>query len=121
MSDQILLTESFSRLQRYASHHDFASLWIRYSEDRHFTNRGKLVNNVFDLAGVDIFAASDNHVLQAVQYVEMPVRILIADVSSTKHPVSKRACRFFRIIPVTSHYISAPSHQFTMRQIADLI
>ena len=113
MSDQIIRAESFSRLQHYASHHEFAPLWIRYSEDRRFTNRRMLVNNCFDLTRVDIFAARDNHVLQAVQDVEIPVCILIADVSRTKQPVSERKCSFFRIIPITAHDIRAPSHQFT--------
>src|SRR5262245_1481671 len=114
MRDQLILAERFSRLQRYASHHEFAPLRIRYSEDRHFTNRGKLVNNRFDLTGVDIFSARNNHVLQTVQYVEIPVRILIADVSSTKHPILECARRFFRIIPVTARDIRATSHQFTL-------
>src|SRR5262245_10070572 len=120
MRDQLILAERFSRLQRYASHHDFAPLLIGYSEDRHFTNRGKLVNNRFDLTGVDVFSARNDHVLQAVQDVEIPVRILIADVTGTKHPILdilailECSCRFFRLIPVTARDISAPGHQFTM-------
>src|SRR5215471_8499738 len=114
MRDQLVLAERLSRLQRYASHHEFAPLRIRYSEDRHFTNRGKLVNNRFDLTGVDIFSARNNHVLQAVQDVEIPVRILIADVSGTKQAIFKRSCRFFWIIPVTARDILAPGHQFAL-------
>src|SRR5215510_1773270 len=114
MRDQLILAERFSRLQRYASHHEFAPLLIGYSEDRHFTNRGKLVNNRFDLTGVDVFSALNDHVLQAVQDVEIPVRILIADVTGTKHPILERSCRFFRLIPVTARDIRAPGRQFTM-------
>src|SRR5262245_29183674 len=114
MRDQLVLAERFSRLQRYASHHEFAPLRIRYSEDRNFTNRGKLVNNRFDLTGVDIFSACNNHVLQAVQYVEISVRILISDVSSAKQPILECACRFFWIIPVTARDICAPGHQLTL-------
>jgi hypothetical protein len=57
VTDQIIRGESLSRLQHYASHHEFAPLWIGYSEDRRFTNRRLLVNNGFDFTGVDIFAA----------------------------------------------------------------
>src|SRR2546430_8514930 len=46
-----------------------------------------------DLTRVDIFAARDNHILQAVLDVEIPVCILIADVSCTKEPISERKCR----------------------------
>src|SRR5262252_1940721 len=121
MRDQLILAERFSRLQRYASHHEFAPLRIRYSEDRHFTNRGKLVNNCFDLTRVDVFSARNNHVLQAVQYVEIPVRILIADISSAKQPILECACRFFRIIPVTACDIRAPGHQFTLTPDSDFL
>src|SRR5712692_10202710 len=99
MSDQLILAESFSRLQHHASHHEFAPLWIGYSEDRRFTNRRMLVNHCFDLTGVNIFAARDDHVLHAVQDVEIPVCVLIADVSSAKEAVSERKGSFFRIIP----------------------
>src|SRR5262245_35118051 len=107
MRDQLILAESLSRLQRYTSHHKFDPLRIKYSEDRHFTNRGEFVNNCFDLTGVDIFSACNNHVLQAVQDEEIPVCILIADVSGTEQPVLECACRFFRIIPVTLRDILA--------------
>jgi hypothetical protein len=53
MSDQIIRAQSFPRLQHYASHHEFAPLGIRYSEDRRFTNRRMLVNNRFDRAPGD--------------------------------------------------------------------
>src|SRR5262249_54106469 len=105
MSDQIFHAESFSRLQHYASHHELAPLWIRYSEDRGLPNRRMLANNRFDLPGVNIFAARDDHVFQAVEDVEIPVGILTADVPRTKQPVSKRACSLFLIIPVAAHDI----------------
>src|SRR6266702_3177942 len=113
MSDQIIHAEGLSRLQDYVSHHEFAPLWIRYSEDHCFTNRRMLVNNCFDLTGVNILAARDNHILQAVQDVEVPVCILIADVSCSKHPVSERKRSCFRIIPITAHDIRAPGDKFT--------
>src|SRR5437667_9946399 len=113
MSDQVIRAENFTWLQHYASNYEFAPLGIRYSEDRRFTNRRMLVNHGFDLTGVDIFTARDNHVLHAVQDVEIPVCILITDVSRTKQPVSERTCSFVRITPITAHDIRAPSHQFT--------
>jgi hypothetical protein len=48
------------------SHYRFAPLRIGYSEDRHLANRWMLINDRLDLTGVDIFAARDNHVLQAM-------------------------------------------------------
>ena len=50
--------------------------------------------NRLDLAGVDVLAARDDHVLQAVQDVEITVRILTADVSRTKEAVPERKSSF---------------------------
>src|SRR5205823_7467982 len=81
VSHQIIRTEDLSRLQHYTGHHKLTPLGVWYSEDRGFANRGMLVKNRLDLAGVDVLAACDDHLLQAVQNVEVTVRILTADVS----------------------------------------
>jgi hypothetical protein len=44
-------------------------LRIRYPEDRRLMNRRMLGYNRFDLTGIDVFTARDNHVLQAVQVI----------------------------------------------------
>src|SRR5713101_4534085 len=112
MAGQIVRLENHSRLQHDASHHEFAPLRVRNSEDRHFTNCGMFVDDRFDLAGINIFATCDNHVFQAVKDVEIAVRILIADVSSAKHSVSKCESRVFWIVPVAPHDVGAPCDQF---------
>ena len=91
MNDQIILAESFSRLQYYASHYQLAPLRIGYSKHRRFTNRRMLVNHRLDLTGVDIFAARDDHVLGPIQDIEISVCIAITDISRAKHAVSERA------------------------------
>src|SRR5207302_3730423 len=112
MAGQVVRAQNHSGLQHDASHHEFTPLGIRYSEDRHFANRGKFVDDRFDLAGVNIFATCDDHVFQAVKDVEIAVRILIADVSRAKHSVSKRESGVLRIVPVAPHDIGAPCDQF---------
>src|SRR5882672_10368976 len=87
VSHQIIRAEDFSRLQHDTGHHKLTPLGVRYSEDRGFANRGMLVKHRLDLAGVDVLAARDDHVLQAVQDVEITVRILTGDVSRTKEAV----------------------------------
>src|SRR5207253_2181020 len=49
--------EDLSRLQHDTGHHNLTPLGVRYSEDRGFANRGMLVKNRLDLAGVDVLAA----------------------------------------------------------------
>src|SRR6266699_790328 len=71
-----------------------------------------LVDDGFDFTGIDIFAACDDHVFQAVADVEIAVGILIADVSGAEHSVSKCKSRVLRIVPVAPHDVGAPCDQF---------
>src|SRR5580700_8702338 len=112
VSHQIIRAEDLSRLQHDTGHHKLTPLGVRYSEDRGFANRGILVKNRLDFAAVDVLAARDNHVLQAVQDIEITVRILTAGVSCTKEAVPERKSGFLRILPIAMHDIRAPSHQF---------
>src|ERR1700731_3107335 len=114
MAGQVVRTQRHSGLQYDTSHHEFTPLLIRYSEDRRFANRGMFVDDRFDLAGINIFATCDDHVFQAVEDVEIAVRILIADVSRAKHSVSKRESRVLRIVPVAPHNVGASCDQFPM-------
>src|SRR5947209_20060136 len=78
VSHQIIRAVDLSRLQHDTGHHKLTPLGVRYSEDSGFANRGMLVKNRLDLAGADILAARDNHVLHALQAVELTFGILPA-------------------------------------------
>src|SRR6266576_3714718 len=99
VSHQIIRVEDLSRLQDDTGHHKLTPLGVRHSEDGGFANRGMLVKDRLDLAGVDVLAARDDHVLQAVQDVEITVRVLTADISRTKEAVPERKRGFHRILP----------------------
>jgi hypothetical protein len=79
-------------------------------------------NNCSNLTGVDIFAAGDNHVLQAVQNVAIASGILIANVTSAKHPVVKRKLNIFWIAPVTPHDVRTrlPGINWLSRRVDNL-
>src|SRR5260370_19359861 len=112
VSHQIIRAVDLSRLQHDTGHHKLTPLGVRYSEDRGFANCEMLVKNRLDLAGVDVLAARADHVLQAIQDVEITVRILTADASRTKEAVPERKSGFLRILPIAMRDICAPSHQF---------
>src|SRR5690242_21848516 len=59
VSHQIIRAEDLARLQHDTGNHKLTPLGVRYSEDRGFANRGMLVKNRLDLAGVDVLAARD--------------------------------------------------------------
>src|SRR6202043_263759 len=79
------------------------------------------VNNRLDLAGVNIFAASDDHVLQSIQNVEISRGILIADIACAEQAVSECWCSFFWTVPITAHDIRPPRNQFAVTPGFDLL
>src|SRR5208283_5108515 len=113
MRDKFVYGERDSGLRHNARHYQFTPLWIRYSEDCSFANRWMRINDSFDLAGVNILTPGDNHVFHAVQNVEKPFGILIANVAAADRSISKYNRSLFRIIPVSPHDIRTPGYQFT--------
>src|SRR5437773_11395523 len=69
------------------------------------------VNDGFDFAGINVFSAGDDHVLQAIKNVEVSVCVLIANVARSEEAVSEGAFSFFRLVPITAHDIRAASDQ----------
>src|ERR1700748_3437831 len=111
MSDQIIGAERSSGLAHHARRHELAPLRVGYSEDCRFQNRRMLVNDGLDLAGIDILSTRDDHVLRAVEDVEIAVRVAAADVARSKHSVLERELGLLRIVPVSGHDVGAARHQ----------
>src|SRR5207302_3946986 len=109
--DQLISSKSFPRLENHAGLYDLTPLWIRYSENRHFTNCRMRVNDGFDFAGVNVLPAGDDHVLQTIENVEVSVGVLITNVARSEEAVSEREFSFFRLVPITAHDIRAASDQ----------
>src|SRR6201986_2234593 len=84
----------------YICHHKFTPLRIGYTEYSHFANGGRAVDHTLHLSRINVFPAGDDHVLEAVQDVEVTRIILLADIARTKESVAKRFCRFLSIIPI---------------------
>src|SRR6266480_4270262 len=108
MCNQLVGSESLSRLQHYAGGHKFTPHGIGDSKDRRFLYRRKLVDDCFDLAAVNLFTPGDDQVLDAVQDVEISVYVLIAHVARAKHSISKHRIGVLWIIPIPPHDIGAP-------------
>src|SRR5258708_8595617 len=83
-----------------------------YGETRGGRRGGVCVGGGGEPAGIDVLAARNDHVLHAVQDVQIPFRILIADVARSKQPVAERAQRLFAIVPVTAHDVGAARDHF---------
>src|SRR5262249_42901676 len=112
--------KSVSRLADNAGCNNLAPLWIGNAEDCRFEHRRMLINDGFDLAGIDVFATRDDHVLRAIKNVEITVSVAIADVSRTEHSISEDAPRTLGIVPVTAHDIGTTHHEFPVLPCFDL-
>src|SRR6266487_368717 len=108
---QLLCTECFSGLEDNNGFHDFAPLWIRYSENRHFAHRWMRVNQGLDFAGVNVLPAGDDHVLQTIENVVVSVCVLIADIAGAKEAVPECTLCLARVVPIATHDIRAPRDQ----------
>src|SRR5712691_4494074 len=69
------------------------------------------VNDGFDFAGINVFSAGDDHILQAVPNVEVSVCVLIPNVACSEEAVPECEFSFFRLVPITAHDIRAASDQ----------
>src|SRR5207253_4104915 len=119
--DQLISSQCFSRLENNAGFHDFAPLWIRYSENRHFAHRWMRVNHGLDFAGVNVLPAGDDHVFQAIQDEEVPVCVLIADIAGAKEAVPECTLCLVRVFPIATHDIRAASDQLACLPGFDLL
>src|SRR5437588_11261610 len=69
------------------------------------------VNHSLDFAGVNVLPAGDDHVLQAIENVEVSVGVLIPNVARSEEAVSESEFSFFRLVPITAHDIRAAGDQ----------
>src|SRR5207247_7584640 len=84
---------------------------IRYSKDCYFAHRWVSVNHGLDFAGVNVLPAGDDHVLQAIENVEVSVSVPIPNVARSEEAVPEREFSFFRLVPITAHDIRASCDQ----------
>ena len=63
-----------------------------------------LVERVLDLARVDAVAAAQDHVLDAVDEVQIAVGVEVADVAGAEPAVGERLARRLGVAPVAAHH-----------------
>jgi hypothetical protein len=62
---------------------------VGQAEDGRFVDRGVLVDRGLDLGRVDVLAGAQDHVLDAVLDVEVPVVVDVAQVAGSQPPVDE--------------------------------
>src|SRR5262249_41106999 len=95
-----------------AGGYQLSPLGIRDSEHSHLAHCRVVENHCLDLAAIDILASRDDHVLQPVQYVEITIRVLVADIARAKEAVSKSSRRVFLVVPIPTHDVCPSRDEF---------
>src|SRR5271163_1530273 len=108
--DQLLLADSAVRLQGHTGHDRFAPLGIGYSEYGRFQHRRMFVEHGLDFAAEYLFAASNNHVFNAIDKIEVAGRILIADVPRAEEAIPKSPGRIVSVPPIARHDVCSPCY-----------
>src|SRR6266478_3988555 len=107
---QLLLADGAVRLQSHTGHDRFAPSRIGYSEYRGLQHRRMFVEHGLDFAREYLFAASNNHVFNAIDKIEVAGRILIAEVPRTKEASLKGPGGILSVLPIARHDVCSPCH-----------
>jgi len=101
---QFLLGDLMPRLDLDKSDGHFAPVAIRNPDDRSSHDGGMGVENVLDLAGIDILAAADDHVLAPALNAAISVLVETPQIAGVK-PAFGIDCRSrrFRIVEIVFH------------------
>src|SRR5258705_11744887 len=101
----------------------FAPMRIRNCNDRAFSHTLVLEDRVLDFAGINVLAARDDHILQAIDDEDESVLVHPGAVAGMQPSVAQRSRCLFRLAPVTEHYTASalcnlstrPARQYAAR------
>src|SRR2546421_12969168 len=86
--------------------HDlFTVFGIRYTDDLHIADLGMGIEELLDLSGIDVFAVTNDHILDTTDDVDVALFIHSCKVT-VMHPARRINCssRWFVIITVIEYY-----------------
>src|ERR1039458_5938213 len=90
----------------------FALARVGQADDGGFAHAGKLVEDFFDLAWINIGAVDEEHVFAAIGDEEVTVVVAVADVAGEEPAAAKSAGGFLGLVPITEHDVGAAHTDF---------
>jgi hypothetical protein len=102
-----------ARLERDEGLGGLSAVFVRNAEHDAFAHGRVFVDRLFDHLRIDIEAAGNDHVLLAVDDVEVPVWRHVSDIAGEEEAIGERHRVFFRLVPVTRGHVLATYPQFT--------
>ena len=119
--DQRFGGELHLRFQHNTCSDELSPLRIRDSENRHFAHGWMIEDHGLHLTAIHVFTTRDDHVLLAVEYVEIAIDVLITDISGTKEAVSESSRGLLFIVPVPTHHVRTARNELTLLAVLDWI
>ena len=92
--------------------HRFAPVRVGQADHRHLADTGVRLDGVLHLRGVHVHAAADDHVVLAVQQIQVTVRVHPSDVAGVQPAVHQRFGAFLRQAVITEHVVWRASRHF---------
>src|SRR5690606_16508631 len=86
----------------------FSPLQVRHTEYDAIVDCWMLAQNTLDIGRVNVEAARDDDVAQAILQEQISLFVQIAAIASAQPPIAKGFCRFVRLSPVPRHNQIAP-------------
>src|SRR5262244_954428 len=123
MRDQVFGSRLRLGTQSHICHDSLASIFVADSNDSGLSHRRVHVQDLFNLARIDVEPRDQDHVLLPLDDVEVPILVHPRDVARVKPgpaPVMvlpERPRRFLRLLPVTAHYLGTSDDQ--LARLAD--
>ncbi|MNL38413.1 hypothetical protein D3C87_1606260 [compost metagenome] len=78
-------------------------------------------NRAFDFTRINVFATADDHVLEAVDDVDIAVVVHVGAVTGVHPAATQRLGGFFGFVPVAEHDVRATDQHFTDRAARHLV
>ncbi|MOA09814.1 hypothetical protein D3C78_1296680 [compost metagenome] len=95
--------------------HRFAPLRTGDADHRASSDSRVTGDGTFHFAGINVFPAADDHVLEAIDNVEI-ARIIHVGAIAGVHPAAAQGLgSFFRLVPVAEHNVRPAHHHFAHR------
>ncbi len=101
------------RTQRHESLRSFAAIVVRNTDDDDFLDRGMLIDRLLDHLRVDVEPAGNDHVLLAIDQIEIAIAVHVADVAGQKAVADEGFSGFLFAIPVAARDVRTTDADFS--------
>src|SRR3954447_18160397 len=118
---QLVLGDVLTILQRDRGADLFPQLGVRHAEHGGLGHRGMLVEDLLDLARVDVVAAADDQLLLAVDDEEVAVLVDLGHVATVEPAVLDRVLGGVGLVPVALHDVVALDDDLADLALVDLV